>query len=213
MLEEHPVKKLIVFRYLSQKHIDEFFESGRLRLSAFSEFAKHKDEQRFDAQEGWLIVDIHGKGQRLMARAGVGFDAYILSTSLRGNAELMNVFGTDGYFKINDADSFAVAVADRITSCAGGLAGSCIYANEREIHQRMGELLDRAIERNEQGKMNLMRVVQLIKVALVPEAYFWKLLCHAHQQEFRFVWHVGHKVNEPLFIECPEALQFCEKVT
>jgi len=212
MLEGHPIKKPTVFRYLCQKYIDDFFKSGRLRLSAFSEFAKHKDEQRLDAEEGWNVYNITGEKHRVLSRAGVGSHAYILSTSLRGDAELMNAFVTDGYFKINDVMNFWVAVAEMI-GCAGGRIGFCIYADEREISRRIGAAVDRAVEKNEQFKMNLMRIVQLIKQASMPEAYFLKNKRYAHQQEFRFVWDVGHEVHEPLFVECPKAIQFCERIT
>lgn len=212
-LEEHPNKKPIVFRYLRQKYIDEFFQSGRLRLSAFSEFAKHTDEQRLDAEEGWAVVELLGEKQILQSSAGTGLDTYILSASFRGDAELMNAFGTDGYFKINDVKNFKVAVAARLMGCAESLSRSCIYVDRREIIRTIGAELDMAVKKNEQGKINLMRVVPLIQKALWPEAYFQKLKRYAPQQEYRFMWYMGHAVHEPLFVECPEALQFCERIT
>ena len=212
-MEEHPIKKPIVFRYLCQKYIDDFFQSGRLRLSAFSEFAKHTDEQRLDTKEGWAIVEIRGEKQALRSSAGMGLDTYILSASLRGDAELMNTFGTDGYFKIKDVKGFTVAVAARLADFVEGLSGPCIYRDRREIIKTIGAELDIAVEKNEQGKMNLTRVTSLIRRALWPEAYFMKLKHYAPQQEYRFVWHVGQEVHEPLIIECPEALQFCERIT
>ena len=36
---------------------------------------------------------------------------------------------------------------------------------------------------------------------------------YCHQNEYRFVWNVTYQVEEPIFIECPEAIKFCEKVT
>lgn len=213
MMEKRQITLPPVFRYLPQKYIDEFFTSGKLRLSAFSEFAKHTDEQRLDPQEGWGRVDIKGKKVHLVARAGMGHDAYVLSTSLRGDTELMNVFGADGYFKISDPLRFFQAVADKTPDCPGGRVGMCIYVGDREIHRSMGEAVDDAIKTNDQGKRNLMKAVGLINAAMQPEAYFLKLAHHAHQQEVRFIWQVGHEVHEPLFIECPEAVQFCERIT
>lgn len=213
--EERHVKMPPVFRYLPQKYIDEFFNSGRLRLSAFSEFAKHADEQRHDTEEGWLIVNvpIPAKNLALRSRAGVGRDADILSTSLRGDPELMQVFGTDGYFKINEVERFGLAISLRIENCTKLITGNCRYVDEKEISREMGELAEQAIEKDDQGKMNLQSVMALIERVLLPHAYFWKLSRYAHQQEFRFIWHVGHEVHEPLFVECPEAVQFCERIT
>jgi len=218
ILEEHHVKMPPVFRYLPQKYIDEFFNSGKLRLSAFSEFAKHTDEQRLDTEEGWLIVDIKIPSihKRLRSKSGIGFDSYILSTSLRGDSELMREgwgFGTDGYFKINDVESFGKAIGLRIATCTRLITGNCKYVDEKEISREMGVEAEKAIAQDTQGRMNLQRVMGLIVQVMYPHACFWKLKRYAHQQEFRFVWNVGHEVHEPLLIECPEAVQFCERIT
>lgn len=218
IFEERHVKMPPVFRYLPQKYIDEFFNSGKLRLSAFSEFAKHTDEQRQDTEEGWLIVDITipSKHMRLRSKSGIGRDSYILSTSLRGDSELMREgwgFGTDGYFKINDVESFGTAIALRIANCTRLITGNCTYVDEKEISREMEEAAEKAIAQDAQGKRNIQRVMGLILQVIYPDACFWKLKRYAHHQEFRFIWHVGHEVHEPLFIECPEAVQFCERIT
>jgi hypothetical protein len=212
-LEERHIELPPVFRYLSQEYIHEFFSSGRLRLSAFSEFAKHTDEQRLDTEEGWIVVTITGQTKKLRSRVGRGRDAYILSTSLRGDTELMRVFATDGYFKINDLVGFYSAVSDRIPNCITGRIGCCIYLAQRKVQRKMGVAVDEAVKMNEQGKMNLMRVMEVIGAATFPDIYFWKLGQYAHQQEVRFVWDIGDRVNGPLSVECPEAVQFCERIT
>jgi hypothetical protein len=214
VMEEHVTKQPPVFRYLSQEYIDDFFRSGKLRLSAFTEFAKHADEQRCDTEEGWLIVDIPipNKGQALRSRAGIGRDAHILSVSLRGDPELMRVFGTNGYFKINDVEGFGLAVASKIPDCRGLISGNCTYVDDREIRREMGVMAEKAVEKSPEGKMYIQRVAGLIQQALFPHALFWKLTKHAHQQEFRFIWQVSHEVHEPLFIECPEVVHFCERI-
>lgn len=213
-MEEPTLKNLSVFRYLNQNYIDEFFQYSRLRLSVFSEFSKHKDEQRLDTEEGWGVVVIQGKDKQLRSRAGIMPDAYILSTSLRGDVELMKAFGTNGYFKINDIPNFAIAVGISITgSKEEAQLGLCKYVGNKEIRKRMGHLVDEAVEKNKEGKLNLNKVTQLISMALIPEIFFLKSGRYAHQREFRFIWPVNYRVDEPLFIECPEALRFCEKVT
>ena len=42
----------VTFRLLDSKHVDSFFIDGSLRLSSFSRFHKHSDEQRLDRGEG-----------------------------------------------------------------------------------------------------------------------------------------------------------------
>ncbi|MBN2099545.1 MAG: hypothetical protein JW753_08120 [Dehalococcoidia bacterium] len=212
-MEERQITLPSVFRYLSQAYIDEFFSSGRLRLSAFSEFAKHPDEQRHDKDEGWATVVIHGKQLEVRSRAGKGRDSYVLSASLKEDPVLMRAFNTDGYFKINDVVGFGIAVASRIVGFVEGTARNCRYVGRKEITREMGAEVDQAFEKDEQGKMDIVKVGGLVGRALPPDVCFLKGGRYAHQQEFRIIWRVSHEVHEPLFVECPEAVQFCERTT
>jgi hypothetical protein len=203
-----------VYRYLPKRYVDEFFSSGKLRLSAFSEFAKHIDEQRRDTEEGWIIVDIPipSKQLALRSRAGIGHNAYILSTSVKGDIELMQVFHTDSYFKINNVVAFSEAIAPKILGCTGTMVGYCKYASQKEIQREMGILAEKAVERSPEGKMYLDRIGTLLRQVLFPDALFMKLGRYSHQQEFRLIWQVSHEVHEPLYVECREAVQFCQRI-
>jgi hypothetical protein len=203
-----------VYRYLQKRYVDEFFSSGKLRLSAFSEFAKHIDEQRRDTEEGWVRVSIPIPSKQLAieSRAGAGRNAYILSTSLKGDIALMQVFYTDSYFKINNVTAFSKAIASKISGCTGHMVGYCKYASQKEIQRQMGMLAEKAVERSPEGKMYLDRIMTLLSQALFPDALFMKLGQYSHQQEFRLIWQVSHEVHEPLYVECREAAQFCERI-
>jgi hypothetical protein len=203
-----------VYRYLPKEYVDEFFSSGKLRLSAFSEFAKHMDEQRHDTEEGWTIVDIPipSKQVALRSRAGIGHNAYILSTSVKGDIELMKVFDTDSYFRINNVVAFSGAIASKILGWTGTMVGYCKYASQKEIQREMGMLAEKAVERSPEGEMYLDRITTVVREALFPDALFMKLGRYSHQQEFRLIWQVSHEVREALCVECREAVQFCERV-
>lgn len=203
-----------VYRYLLKRYVDEFFSSGKLRLSAFSEFAKHIDEQRRDTDEGRIIVNIPipRKQVAVRARGGAGRKAYILSTSVRGDIELMRVFHTDSYFKINDVIAFSEAIASKILGCTGAMVGYCKYVSQREIQREMGMLAEKAVETSPEGKMDRNRIRTLVGQALYPDALFVKLRRYSHQQEFRLIWQVSHEVHEPLYVECREAVQFCQRI-
>ena len=41
---------------------------------------------------------------------------------------------------------------------------------------------------------------------------FLKLKKYEHQQEYRFVWFSKVLVRKSMLINCPEAIQFCEKI-
>lgn len=203
-----------VYRYLPKRYVDEFFCGGKLRLSAFSEFAKHMDEQRRDTEEGRIIVEIPIPSKQLAVRArgGAGRNAYILSTSVRGDVELMEVFDTDSYFKINNVIAFSEAISSKILGCTGAIVGYCRYASQREIQREMGMLAEKAVETSPEGKMNRQRIRTLVGQALYPDALFIKLSRYRHQQEFRLIWKASHEVHEPLYVECREAVQFCQRI-
>ena len=202
-----------VYRYLPKKYVDEFFSNGKLRLSAFSEFAKHVDEQRHDPQEGHLIVEmpVPSKQRAIRIRGGTGRNSYILSTSLRGDMELMQAFHTDSYFKINNVAEFSIAIASKILGFKKIVFGSCKYVSEREIQQDMGILAEKVAEA-EPGEKIDRNLIMNIGNRVLPKGMFIKLIRHSHQQEFRLIWQVNYEVHEPLYVECREAVQFCQRI-
>lgn len=67
-----------LFRYLASDYVEAFFAEGSLRLSSFTRFAKHADEQRRDPDEGMAAVidrTYEGGGQTIAARTNVGENA------------------------------------------------------------------------------------------------------------------------------------------
>jgi hypothetical protein len=80
-----------LFRYMKQKHIDDFFNTGRIRLSTFQQFRKHRDEQRRDTEEGKVPVVKRGHTCTAFARFEAP-NSLILSTSTIGDKGLMITF-------------------------------------------------------------------------------------------------------------------------
>jgi len=75
----------IVYRYLEQEYVAKFFETSEIRLSSFSQFRKHKDEQRGDSAEGKAISTITGPEFTLgTCKMGLAADpAAVVDTDLR----------------------------------------------------------------------------------------------------------------------------------
>ncbi len=61
------VRTPVVLRIMPSEYIDDFFKTGRIRLSSFRLFEKHPDEQRGDGQEGKHMIV--GKGTKQMVVA------------------------------------------------------------------------------------------------------------------------------------------------
>ena len=130
-----------LFRYLKSEYVEAFFEDGSLKLSSFTHFATHADEQRHDASEGSASV-IHrtddGGGQTIAARAVLGQNAYVLCGSTHHDLQLMKAFDCDSYIRIENPMAFGQAVAWRIAGFAGRAEGLCLYQHFRGIEGDLG---------------------------------------------------------------------------
>ena len=209
------VKLPTVIRYMDQRYIDLFFETGQLRLSSFRRFAEHEDEMRQDAGEGMAGMQFnYGEGQTLASVGWFGSEAYIFCTSTVEDPELMKKFETSAYFRIKDTAAFGAAISNHIPGYMIGYEGSCLYKSERMTTGTFSEPLiseppmDEAAA--EEWANNLEQKIHQDS-QLTP--YFLKSLKYAAQNEYRFIWQTRRKEEKFIDIVCPEAVQFCEKLT
>ena len=208
------VKTPVVFRYMDQKYINEFFETGRLRLGAFSVFQKYPDEQRGDKDEGLNTLVGFGDGHTIVARTAHGTNSLILCTSTEGSQELMDAFCTNGYFKIKDTTNFGAAIANRIPGFLEGMEGFCIYAEQRIIQRQLTEFKFEDLKAGPDGNsISLDKLFTLTSQIGDADVLFVKQTRFKHQGEYRFIWNVSYEVSDAIILDCPEARQFCEKVT
>jgi hypothetical protein len=130
-----------MYTFLDTKFVDQFFDEGSLRLSSFSRFKKHEDEQRLDAKEGEALFvhrTSHMGGQSLSARAQHGSNAYVLCATIRYEKELMEAFGCNSYLRINNPTQFGIAISRHIPGFVGGLEGNCLYQENKIIERDLG---------------------------------------------------------------------------
>jgi hypothetical protein len=103
------IRRPYVYRYLQKQFADEFFATGQLRISSFSQFSKHTDEARFDGQEGHGMV-IHNSVSANRSVGGYvtyGQDSYILCGSTLPSLDIASDFSTNSGFRVNDSVLFA----------------------------------------------------------------------------------------------------------
>jgi hypothetical protein len=207
----------VLFRYLNQEFINEFFKSGRLRISSFQAFSKYQDEQRFDPNEGQNILNGLGNGVAFGAKVRFGRSSLVLSTSTIEDDQLLKAFNVDGYFKIKDSTGFGISISNKIPCFVSGTEGPCIYSSERSI-QRKIDLKNRDVKGLKELKKkdsNLYKdeLSKIINEISEMDGYFLKLNKYSHQNEYRLIWNCEYLKEDAMFIECPKAIQFCEKVT
>lgn len=144
-----------------------------------------------------------------------GQESYILCGSTIQSIDVMKMFGgAECGIKIKNPISFADAVARKISGFVGGFQGACFYTD------------DRIVRRNNVSDMNFLppdNEVEMEKWAEGYEKYLaqqnsnesflLKPMRYSNQSEYRFVWFAAELEKDYIDIQCPEAIQFCEKIT
>lgn len=212
---EWSIRRPFVFRYLDRSFVDRFFYNGTLRLSSFSAFSKHEDEERLDTSEGMGIlenVDHEDEGQTIFAVMGQGHDAYVLCGSTIHSSNLAQAFQADSGFRINDPTAFGVAVAQSIPGFRAGLEGACIYTDGKIVKRQAGKLdLDSMRVSPERKELDMGKLFGSIFGMAGDDLYFLKNQKYQHQAEYRLLWAVNGLHRDFIEIQCPDAVQFCTR--
>jgi len=199
-----------VIRYIERKFVEDFFRTGQLQLTTYRKCQEHECKIRRDSNEGKANFSLEFE-QFGMSGGGiqtVGWQSYMLCTSLTESRKLSERFAVDSYFKINDILRFLDAISRRILGCGAGKIGTCIYKDEHALSRPLqfrSIPSDVSQSPNSQGP-----VLSPVHFEMSDEPYFIKSEIFAVETEFRFIWHVPYDVDKPKIIECPEAIQFCE---
>lgn len=216
-ISEWLIRRPYVFRYLEKQYVDLFFSKGILRLSSFSVFSQHNDEERRDTKEGrgsLYNVDHDGEGQYLFSVMSQGHDCYVLCGSQVYSSSLAKQFfpNSDSVsgFRINDTTAFGVELADAIPSFKGGLEGPCIY-NDGLIVRKAGRIDYLTVQPNGKKTVDLDKLTSGLFGAAGNDLFFVKSKKYHHQLEYRLLWAVHEKVEYYIDVTCPDAVQFCTR--
>jgi len=204
-----------VIRYLENVHVDAFFEKGSLRLSTFKRFRQYPCEQRGDLGEGRIAMEIKNQISHHTMVAVNGQESYILCGSTIQSIDVMKKFdGAECGINIKNPISFADAVARKISGFVGGFQGACMYTDDRTV--RRNNVSDMKFPPPD-NEPKMEKWVEEYEKYLVQqnanESFLLKSMRHADQFEYRFVWFADGFEEDYIDIQCPEAIQFCEKVT
>ena len=200
---------------MDQVYIEEFFRTGKLRLSSFSSYKKYEDQVRGDKNEGMNIAIATNKknNMTMYAVVGVGSNAYSLCCSTINSPELMNSFNSNGVFRIVDSQSFGMAIALKIPSFLEGMQGHCIYVNARTSKKEIESLSLAEMKINSEGnELDMNKMAHKIREINPIDSFFMKPIHYQYQSEYRFIWSTQEKTNDYIEIECKEAIQYCELV-
>lgn len=211
------IRQPYVYRYLNREYVDQFFETGALRLSSFKAFAKHADEARLDAQEGrGLVIHQHniGKGQHIAGHLIYGEGSYVLCGAMRHDAEIMRAFsGVNSGFRINDTVRFADCIANHIQGFKSGSEGPCIYMPRRIVHRNLGPIDETILhDDNAPGQISIEKMQNFVSELDSGDQCYLKHRDFGYQCEYRFIWNTSLETQDHIFITVPEAREFCTRL-
>lgn len=171
-----------------------------------------KTNKNFDVREGQIFFLGRAGSQTMTAWATVGINAYIFSATMRFDKTLMESFGYDSYFRIENCTKFGIAISKHIPGLISGFEGPCLYQDKKIIERDIG-IIDVNQFKDSQNpgivREDVLKSFILSRLGHFP--VFLKHKSYEHQVEYRFAWPVKGIVSDYLDIKVPEAIQFCRK--
>jgi len=197
----------IVYRYMDQEYIDDFFSTGNLMLSCIKICKKIEiDTIRQDKLEGTDLLFLNSSDRQIGIYQTQDLNAHILCTSVKEDESFLreDKFNCTGYFKILDTHLFGKAILNSINNSIQGFEGYIEYLDHKIIKRSIPKLsLDDLKDVNDPNKISLDNIMSLsnkhsnLGVFRKPRLFEW-------QQEYRFAWFTDKIVNEYNFVKCPD---------
>lgn len=192
-----------LYRYMNDEYVDEFLNSGKLRLGSFKKYRSEDHPEIGDRTEGVSQVQIFSRKFFSHEDIKIFDNSYILCTSSILSSTIKDKFEANSAFVISDINEFAADIAKNIPGCTQVLHGPCIYQNILTHFMPQFEL-SKSTEGLEFGKF--------INSQLQHYPYFHKFLKYADQHEYRIVFITDREAKVTLDIECKSAMKYCQKI-
>ncbi|AZA88347.1 hypothetical protein EG349_17000 [Chryseobacterium shandongense] len=199
-----------IYRILSNEvYLNDFFEKGNLFISCFNNFKNYKDEMQGDSSEGDALVGgftEKGDGNFIVYEGGV--NAFILCATNNLTEDVIKDFNGVGAIKINNPALFAIEIARKLPFVLTGVEGDCIYDDSKAhiLKEEKNKIFQNINFKNPaEIQHKILQITTGIEI-------FTKYKKYEHQQEHRLVWFSERAVESGIVINCPEAVEHCEKI-
>jgi hypothetical protein len=206
------IKTPVITRYLDSQYVDDFFKDGNLRISSFKTFRFNNHEERCDPSEGTSSMKINCLNGQISTLTICGSTSYIISATTTESEDFQAKLNVNDGFRILDTVNFARCVATRIPEFSHGYEGICIYRGSQLI-EKNDLLHDLTPPAENEDSEKWFRASQHRIAQLSVDSYFLKHIRFSPQAEYRIIWVSRDKQQDYLHIKCPEARQFCERLT
>lgn len=210
------VNQPILWRFMSRKRVEKFFETGELRISTYAKYAEHDNPVRRDADEGKVtLLGAHGKLSCKMS-LGVGGNALVLCTSLSQNNVLSKGEPYDACIEIDDLLSFVkvatIKLAEKV-NVESVVHGACMYHNKEIQDKIRSDALEKIMQQTSgSNSFDFSLLSQLAGEIGGNKVFFSKPMDKQEECEYRIVWLTDKEQKEAIVIEIPEARAFCRPV-
>ncbi len=208
----------IAYRFIGEKHVDEFFETGTLRLSTFKRCKKLEDKNRKDESEGRAILVGKEKDLRMELDMGAGDNAILLCTSLSINNIKADGQKDDSCIEIRDINSFTLSITNALLQqgypIKAVLKGPCVYSN-RHIEKELGgdELKNFLDDMQKSNRIDFGRLISLGSQISENDIFFCKPIENRYENEYRVLWLLGNDVTRETYdVSIPDARKHCRKI-
>lgn len=203
-----------IYRLLDNRtYIDNFFETGEIRLSCFNKFRRYDNEIQGDKNEGRTSLHMKSSEKFQMVFYSSAINSYVLSTTNELSDKNIHDFNAVGAIKINNPTSFGTIICCRIPFCIGGVEGNCKYVESRINTVMVTEEESQNLFTVENYK-NMQHPHDLISKYATDDDPFLKEMKYKYQDEYRLIWHVNAdvKIQDHIIVHSPEVIPFCEKI-
>jgi len=204
------------YRYLNRRWVEDFFRDGSLRLSSFSRFAEHEEEQLRDENEGragFVARATTGQMKTVTTRIEMGSEAYVLCGSSYYSKDLAAHFRRDSYIRIDNTLEFANAVSRHIPGFSEGMEGLCIYEENPGVLRDSDTGFSLPTEMHDghatYNPADFQRLTDYIPNSAGLQPLFLKNAKDAWQAEYRLLWFTQSTMAPTWDIKVPEARRFC----
>lgn len=207
-----------VYRFVSEKNVASFFETGNLKITTFSHCKKLESQTRRDSEEGQGTAIGIEEDLRCEIGSVVDDNALMLCTSLSENNNLPDGTHYAAAIQINNIIGFVSAITEVLINngyqVSTILKGPCIYNNrliQRELHDQSLSELNAEMENS--SSFDFGKLFALQSSISSGDLFFSKPVEKSVENEYRIIWLLDSELKEDcIFIDVPEARQYCQKI-
>jgi len=201
-----------IYRHLDKKeYLDDFFKDDLIQLSCVAKFKQYPAESHGDKKEGSSMLFADTTEDKTIGMYYTsGYNAYILSTSKNIDKETINSFNSVGCIKIINSTAFAAEISNRIPRFLQGVEGNCLYVDKRTLKRKLDPTQTKKY--SVQEMQVLENQFKLLNELCDNDELFIKEMDYREEDEYRLIWFTGSNVTDSLLVQCPEAIQYCERI-